>query len=82
MTLENESIYIVVSIIAAVVIIALWFAKTVGFKVDKKSLSLFASKKDDISIEDIKKSELDIKNRDGQNISVKKVSEDSNVKIR
>jgi len=82
MNFENEGVYIVVGIIAIVVIIALWLAKTVGIKVDKTSLNLFASKKDTVVVEDIKKSEVDIQNRDNQDVSVKKVSEDSNVKIR
>jgi len=84
MNFENGNVYIVVGIfvIAIVIIIALKLAKTVGFKADKSSLSLFANKKDAVVVEDIKKSEVDIQNRDGQDVSVKKVSEDSNVKIR
>ena len=82
MNIENEIIYIIVGIIAIVVTVALFLAKTIGFKANKKSLSLFANKKDAVVVEEIKKSKVDIENRDGQDVSVKKVSEDSNVKIR
>lgn len=82
MNLENETIYIVAGIIAIVLIIGLWLAKKVGFKGDKESLSFFASKQDNVAVEDIKKSKVSVENREGQDVSVKKVSDDSDVKIK
>ena len=82
MNLDSEHFYIFTGIMAAVVIIALWLAKTVGFTANKSSVSLFTSKKDSVNVEGVEKSKVDIKNRDGQDVTVKKVTGDSNVKIR
>lgn len=82
MNLENETIYIVVGIIAIVIIIGLWLAKKIGFKGNKNGLIFSASKQDNVTVEDIKKSKVAIKNREGQDVSVKKVSKDSDVKIK
>ena len=82
MNLENETIYIIVGIIAIVVVISVCLAKKIGLKVDKESLSFFASKQDNVTVEDIEKSKVDIENRDRQDVSVKKVSDNSDVKIK
>jgi hypothetical protein len=85
MSLDNETIYMIAGVIAIVVIVALLLAKKVGFKLNKDSLSLFADKnkdKDTVSTKGIKKSKVDIKNREGQDINVEDVSDDSDVKIR
>ncbi len=82
MNLENATIYLIAGIIALVVIIALWLAKTVGFKAEKGGLKLFASKTDSVSVEEIEQSKVAIENREGQNVSVKKVSENSDVQIK
>lgn len=70
------------AIIAIVLLIALVIARRVGFKLDNSSLSLFASKKDNVTVQDINKSKVNIENRDGQDINVKNVSNDSDVKIK
>lgn len=71
--------------IAVVVIVAIFLAKRVGFRLDKDGVSLSANKsseKDTVSAKKIQQSNLDITNREGQNVNVEDVSDHSDVKIR
>lgn len=78
--ISNEMLAIVGVVV--IVVAALALARKVGFKLDANNMSLFATKKDSVSVETIDKSKVDIKNREGQDINVKNVSNDSDVKIQ
>lgn len=72
----------IAAIIGVVVIAALMLAKTAGFTFDKGGLSLLASKKDTVTVQDIDKSKVGVENRDGQDIKVDGVKNDSTVNIK
>ena len=75
----------VAAVIAVVIIVALFLAKTVGFKLTKNGVSLSTDKNkpnDHTSVEKIKASNIDIKTRAGQDTSVIDVSDHSDVKIK
>ena len=76
----------IAAVIAIVIIVALLLAQRVGFIFTKYGVSLSTDKnkpKDTTSIEKITGgSDIDIETREGQDISVKDVSDRSNVKIK
>ena len=75
----------IAAVIAVVIIAALFLAQKVGFKLTKDGVSLVTDKnkqKDLTSVEKIKTSKIDIETRVGQDISVKDVSDHSDVKIK
>jgi hypothetical protein len=76
----------IAAVIAVVIIVALLLAQRVGFKLTGKGVSLSTDKnkpKDITSVEKIKeKSKIDIETREGQDISVKDISDHSDVKIK
>jgi hypothetical protein len=82
MNLENVMI---AAIVAVVIICALWKFRIVNFKATADGLGLSANKnpeKDKVSVKNVTKSEVDIENREGQDIEVEAIKEDSNVKIK
>ncbi|PPC91070.1 MAG: hypothetical protein CTY34_05315 [Methylobacter sp.] len=79
MTLE------IAAVIAVVIIVALYVARKVGFTLTKDGVSLSTDKnkqKDFATVEQINASKIDIETREGQDISVKDVSNHSDVKIK
>lgn len=77
----NDEMAAIIGVVV-IVIVAVVMARKVGFKLDTSNMSLFATKKDSVSVEAIDKSKIDIENREGQDITVKDVSNDSHVKIK
>lgn len=77
--------YIIAAIIAVVVIVAIWQAKKVDLTMGSDGIALSVDKnnqKDKVSVEEVAKSKVDIENRKDQDISVKKVADGSDVKIK
>jgi hypothetical protein len=72
----------IAAMIAVVVITALALAKTVGFKFDKDGVSLSANNKDTVSVKTIDKSAVEVQNRDGQDVNIEGVSNDSKVNVK
>jgi preprotein translocase subunit SecG len=77
--MTETQIYIAVTV-AIVLIVALLLTKTITFK--GKGYSLFASKQDAVLVEKIAKSKVDVKSREGLDVKVSDVKENSDVKIR
>jgi hypothetical protein len=85
MNLKNKNVYIIAGIIAVVVIVALWLTNKVEVTVNDGGVNLSADKnpqKDKVSVEDIEKSKVDIENRKDQDVTVKKVTDGSDVKVK
>lgn len=75
----------IAAVIAVVIIVALLLSQKVGFKLTGKGVSLSTDKnkqKDITLVEKIRESKIDIETREGQDISVKDVSDHSDVKIK
>ena len=75
----------IATIIAIVVIAALWLTKNVDFNLNKSGISLLADKnhdKDTVKVKKVQKSEVDVKNRQGQDVSIEDVTDSSKVKIQ
>ncbi|MGZ4954266.1 MAG: hypothetical protein ACXV8Q_04060 [Methylobacter sp.] len=83
MTNSEIIVAIIAVAVAVVVLFALWKAKKVSFSLTKESVSLSADKngvKDLIQTNENQESQIDIKSREGLNVTANK-NEKSNIKI-
>jgi len=83
MNIDSTDILILGLSALIVIIIALFLTRKVKASLSKKGFELTADKvKENITVAKIQRSKIDLKNREGQNINVEDVKENSDIKIR
>ncbi len=83
--MDTNTVYAILGIGGLLVIgLAIYLAKRVTASLSKNGLEISTDKtsRDSVVVKDVGKSEVEIKNRKGQNVHAENIKDDSKVKIR
>jgi hypothetical protein len=83
--MDTNTLYAILGIGGLLVIgLAIYLAKRVTASLSKNGLEIATDKvsRDSVTVKEIEKSKVDIKNRKGQNVHTESVKNDSDVKIQ